>query len=293
MDRYHRSFLAFAQIVREGSFSGAARAMGISQSAVTQHVHKLEREIGEKLLRRGRGGPELTAAGRALHALADQLLVLDQRIAEKIERQRDLAAGRLEIVANAPLPALRLIGAFSTAFPEVQFDFTLRDWTSAMRLVRERRVDIGVITNPEGAGDWNTHVLERPRYVAYLQRGDPLADEPGLALARILERRLLLPEPGSLTRRVVCAKLAELGLDVARSMTVSSFPLMKEAVLHGVGVGIFLEDSTVSSEGLIMRPITDLTARFETALVVPRDRADLRLIETFVHMALDNCDRQT
>ncbi len=287
MRRNHLALMAFAQIVREGSFSRAADAMGITQSAVTQHVHKLERQIGEKLIRRGQAGPELTSAGRALHELADRLLTLDKVIAEKMESHRDLAQGRLTIIANAPLPALRLIGAYSAAYPEVQFDFTLKDWSTAMRLLRERRADIGVVTAPEPSDNWQCHVLERPRYVAYMRRGDFLAEAPALSLAQILKRRLLLPEQGSLTRRVVCARLEALGLEPGRSMTTTSFPLMKEAVLHGVGVGIFLEDSTVSNEGLVMRPISDLPERFETALVIPRDRADLRLIRSFAEMALD------
>ncbi|HHB80205.1 MAG TPA: LysR family transcriptional regulator [Aliiroseovarius sp.] len=283
---HHRALVAFALILREGSVSRAAAALGVTQSAVTQQIARLERQVGEKLLRHGRDGPELTTAGRRFHELADRLLTLDQAISERLEQQRDLMAGQLTLMANAPLPALRLIGEFSRAWPQIHVDFALKDWTTAMAHLRERRIDIGIITNPDLSGDWQTHVLERPRYVAYLRRDDALAGAATLSLAQIAERRLLLPERGSLTRRTVCARLSEMGLSPAHSMTTAGFPLMKEAVLQGIGVGVFLEDSTVSTEGLIMKPIADLPERFETCLVVPRDRAALRLVDTFVQMAI-------
>ena len=42
-------FKAFAHVVREGSISSAARKLGVSQSAVTQHVSKLESAVGARL----------------------------------------------------------------------------------------------------------------------------------------------------------------------------------------------------------------------------------------------------
>src|ERR687897_585560 len=55
-----------AEVARRGSFSAAADALYLSQSAVSQQVATLEREVGLSLLERTNGGPKLTDAGRTL-----------------------------------------------------------------------------------------------------------------------------------------------------------------------------------------------------------------------------------
>ena len=59
----HHQFVAFAYVVREGSFSAAATRLGVTQSAVTQQVAKLKKQVGTQLLLRGREGIARTRTG--------------------------------------------------------------------------------------------------------------------------------------------------------------------------------------------------------------------------------------
>jgi molybdate transport repressor ModE-like protein len=72
-----RHVRAFATVVDEGSFSGAARELGYTQSAVSQQIGALERIVGAPVLRRSPGGrrpPELTDTGRLVLTHARPLL---------------------------------------------------------------------------------------------------------------------------------------------------------------------------------------------------------------------------
>jgi DNA-binding transcriptional LysR family regulator len=66
-----RRVLTFRQVAHERSFSRAARALALTQPAVSHQVAMLEREVGGRLFERGPGGPGLTPAGEALLAHAD------------------------------------------------------------------------------------------------------------------------------------------------------------------------------------------------------------------------------
>jgi DNA-binding transcriptional LysR family regulator len=81
-----RRLLTFRAVAHAGSFSGAARELALTQPAVSQQVAALERELGERLLHRGPGGPTLTEAGAlALEhadALAARLALADTQLAE-------------------------------------------------------------------------------------------------------------------------------------------------------------------------------------------------------------------
>ena len=74
------------EVARQGSFSAAADALYLSQSAVSQQIATLEREVGMQLLDRTREGPKLTDAGRVLVAHAEAA------IARLDEAERELAA---------------------------------------------------------------------------------------------------------------------------------------------------------------------------------------------------------
>ena len=64
----------FAEVARLGSFTAAARALGVSQPAVSQNIAERRRFAGTRLLYRSRGGVELTARGRQMLAQAEVVL---------------------------------------------------------------------------------------------------------------------------------------------------------------------------------------------------------------------------
>jgi molybdate transport repressor ModE-like protein len=96
-----RRVLTFRAVARERSFSAAARALSLTQPAVSQQVAALEKEIGAQLIDRRPGGMELTRAGEVLLTHADAL-------AERLE----LAETQVSELSG---PGRLRIGAFSSA----------------------------------------------------------------------------------------------------------------------------------------------------------------------------------
>lgn len=285
MHANHHQFVAFAYVVREGSFSAAATRLGVTQSTITQHVAKLERQIGTPLLIRARDGVSLTRTGQEFYDLGDRLVALDAAIKERVEGFEAMQRGHLKIIANAPLPALRVIGRFSRAYPDVTIEFALHDWTTATRLLRERRADVGLITDPPELDDWEMVPLQRTRYVAYVLPGSDWAGRSEITLRELTRDTIILPEHGSLTERVLRRAQTEFGVRFPRTIRMATFPLMCEAVLQGAGTAIFLSGSGLIARDLVEVPIVELTKEHETTVVAPKDRARLRLIEVFIALA--------
>lgn len=281
----HHRFVAFAYVVREGSFSAAAARLGVTQSAVTQHVAKLEKQVGSQLLLRGRDGVELTRTGLELYDLADRLVTLDTSITERLEGYEAMERGHIKVIANAPLPALRAISQFRQVYPDVEIDFALHAWTTATRLLRERRADVGLITDPPTTDDWERVPVQQARYVAYLHPDSPLAHRPRLRFQDLIQETIILPETGSLTERVVREALLKHDIQLHRTIKMTTFPLMCEAVLQGAGIALFLGNSGLISRGLIEVPVDELSDVHETAVVAPKDRARLRLVKAFIEIA--------
>lgn len=283
---------AFAVSAREGGFSAGAARMGVSPSAVSQQITALEREVGAPLFLRRRAGLELTRTGAALFDLADRWDKLSTALEERLTDFSTLATGHLRVVANSPRPALVHIAAFGRVAPGVEVSFTLLDWTSAMRTLRERGADVGVITEPGPLYGWRRRELGRSAYCAYLRRDHPLNERPTLSLADLMGETVLLPEEGSFTRRYVSRLMKAEGLAFERTMSTTTFPLMREAVLHGVGVGLFLEDALHPQDPLVSKPVAEMTERHATCLMVPDDSVEMASLRLFEDCATDETLRE-
>lgn len=199
----HHQFIAFAYVVREGSFSRAAGRLGVTQSTVTQHVANLEKQVGSQLLLRSREGVEVTRTGQEFYDLADRLVSLDSAISERLEGFEAMERGHLRVIANAPQPGLRAIREFRSRYPQVEVDFALHDWTAVTSMLRDRRADVALLTDPPRTDDWDYHPLTTMRYVAYLPPDSKLNHRANLSLRDLAEETVIIPEQGSLTERVI------------------------------------------------------------------------------------------
>lgn len=282
----HHQFVAFAYVVREGSFSAAAIELGVTQSTITQHVSKLEENVGAQLLVRRRDGVEVTPTGQSLYDLADRLVAVDTAIGERLKGFAAMKEGRIKVIANAPQPALSIIKHFHDVFPDIHIDFGLHDWTTANSMMRNRLADIGLITDPPEHEECDRHFLMNAHYVAYCKQAPGLAKRQSINLKNIAQHTLILPEKGSLTQRVVRSKLEELNIVPNKIINMTTFPVMCEAVLQGIGVAIFLERSSMIKDGLVELKIDEFDKSHETWLVVPKDKAKLRLISEFTSTAI-------
>jgi molybdate transport repressor ModE-like protein len=111
------------EVANRGSFSAAAEELYLSQSAVSQQVATLEREVGMPLLDRTSGGPKLTEAGRALVAHTDAVVCRLEEAERELEAIAGLRGGRLRLVsfptASATL-VTRAVSSFRDRFPDVE-----------------------------------------------------------------------------------------------------------------------------------------------------------------------------
>lgn len=122
--------VAFARTASLGSYTAAARALGLSPSAVSKSVQRLEQQLGLRLLTRTTRSLTLTAEGRDLHEHALRLLQEVERIEQAAASARAEPAGVLRVTAPLPVgvhilaPAL---GRFRRLHPRLTIDLRLGD----------------------------------------------------------------------------------------------------------------------------------------------------------------------
>lgn len=143
-----RRLMIFREVARQGSISAAARALGWTQPAVSQHLRALERESGCALLLRGPAGVSLTDPGRSLlaraEAIAGQLYMADEELATLTE----LRAGRVRLAAYPSAAATIVPRAFAglrRRHPRIDVELTEAEPPEAVALLEAGDVDLALV----------------------------------------------------------------------------------------------------------------------------------------------------
>ena len=118
-----RELRAFVAVADEGSFSAAARRLHVSQSALSQTIRSLERQLGLRLLERHSAGVTVTDAGDLLLREARALLAQHDRVLAAVAGQAAAGPATLRVGVPLELPAgvlPRALADLAAAFPQTR-----------------------------------------------------------------------------------------------------------------------------------------------------------------------------
>jgi DNA-binding transcriptional LysR family regulator len=139
---------AFLAVVREGSFSAAAKSLYRTQPAISQTIKRLEDEIGHPLFDRSSRRGLLTDAGRVLAVHAERLLNFRDQAMTALDDVRQLRSGRLTVAANelTALFLLPLLHEYRRLYPDVHVTVQRSLASRIPGQVLDFGADLGVVT---------------------------------------------------------------------------------------------------------------------------------------------------
>lgn len=253
-----RSFLT---VVETQSYSRAAQALFVSQSAISKAVRELEHQLDLPLVERGAEGKTprgvvLTEHGRAVFEHARALFALERAASEDVRDRVELRQGRLRIGASTTVAAYwlpRTIAAFARRHPRLELELVVGNTDEISRALIDCRIDVGYV---EGG-------VDDARIAASLWRTEPLcliaaaADGEAtptrrkrMSPAALAAHTWLLREHGSGTRQAAQTWLDAQGLVPARTIEIGSNEAIARAVAAGAGIALLPE--TVVADLLAM-----------------------------------------
>ena len=235
----------FVEVVRLGTFAGAADALSFTPSAVSQQMSKLEAEVGARLIEREAGGARLTEAGRVLHehALVIATAVREARtaLAALNEQQAErLRIGACPLAATAVAPrALRLL---RRRLPAAEVAFEEAPAAVVQAAVADGRLDVAVwVAVTTGAPSAVPDSLETVLHREPLQAA--IAAEHALARLPELDAEALATTPR---------------LDGDPHIRVSSVPALLALVAAGEGWALVPAPAAMPvPAGVVLRPLAD------------------------------------
>ena len=272
---------AFVWVAREGSFSGAARELYLTQPTVSAHIAALEKKLGICLLKRTTKEVSLTAEGEELYVYAEQMLALEGKIRERFGKkprtqQKPLCIAASTVPSQYLLP--RIMTRFRQEYPGAQMKVLETDSAGVVGKILSRRADIGFTGTVLEKGNCVYLPFYQDELVVIAPVSDVFRKRQGKSLTEWIRKEpVILREEGSGTRKEAGRILKESGismeeLNVAASM--ENQETIKRSVENGMGISILSRlaaEEEIRSGRLLAFPLEEGGGRRNINIVYDRD----------------------
>lgn len=143
-------YYAFIKAIETGSFTKAAEELGYTQSAISQMVHTLEKELGSTLILRSRKGITLTPDGKEFLPYIRNIYNSHRELAEKSKEAEGLRDGLIRIGSFSSVTCHwlpQLIKEFKQKYPSVRFEILQGNYSENINWIKEGVVDFGFVNS--------------------------------------------------------------------------------------------------------------------------------------------------
>lgn len=252
------------EVAAHGSFSAAAETLFLSQSAISQHVAKLESEVGVELLKRTNGGPKPTAAGRALIAHAEAVICRLEEAERELAEMAGLEGGSIRMVSfpSASVTIVtRTASRFRGRYPAVGLSLSEADPEDSLPQLRAGDHEVAVVYDfehypfpPDRDIELTPLVVEQMSLAVAADH--PLAGEDAVRIEQLRDEAWLAgTSPGSCTENIKLA-CKKAGFEPRIDFQSNDYNVMKGMIAEGLGVTL-LPDLALAGglEGIAILPV--------------------------------------
>lgn len=261
-----RQLRAFVALARTGSFTLAAEALYITQSALSGLIKELELTLGVRLVDRSTRRVYLTPIGERLHSELDTVLDDLDRVLRRITDERELHSGIVRLAATQLLASTLvpdLIAAFQHEHPAIQVRLVDAPADAVMARVFAGEVELGI--GPERSP--NSDVTSTPLFDGPFMAVCP-ADHPLTQRRRVpwsdLAQYPIIALQGQFTERLAQdLRTAGVRFDFAPAAEVAYMGTALSMVRAGLGIGLCIPyaASLVDGYGLKLIPLKNPEVR--------------------------------
>jgi DNA-binding transcriptional LysR family regulator len=235
-----RQLEAFVEVVRRGTLSRAAGALGVTQPALTARLHGLERELGQPLFVRSGRGVRLTDAGRAFLPHAERALRAVAGGRQAIADLASGAAGKLVIgctgsVSSYVLP--RVLTRFREEHPRVELIVRTGHSEQVLELLLSEAVELAIVRELHHP-DIDVTPLYDDELTLVTHPTHRFARQGGARLADVVAEGLIVFDRASSYYELTRALFAGAGVPPRTVMELDNFEAAKKMLEQGLGVAL-------------------------------------------------------
>lgn len=259
--RVLRYFLAIA---REGSITGAANFLHVTQPTLSRQIHDLEEELGQKLFTRGSHNMTLTAEGMILRKRAEEIIsMVDKTEAEFISMEH-IIGGDIYI-GGGETEAIKLVARIAKklreTYPAIHYHLYSGNAEDVTERLDKGLLDFGILIQPANISKYDyLNIPAKDTWGVVMRKDSPLAEKETIRREDLLDVPLICSRQVMLRERSHNEFIAWFGDDFDKLNVVTTFNLFYNAAImvdSGMGYAISLDKLANTSEesNLCFRPL--------------------------------------
>lgn len=242
----------FYAVAREKSFSKAARKINKTQSAVSQSIRLLEKEIGETLLLRNNRSVVLSEAGKILYEHASSIIHSMTEAQVRIDSLKNLEEGELIISSSMTSACYMLpevLKKFKKRYPGVKIVLKNGLSDQCADMVAHKESDLGIVMLPINSPKLDTIPLVAREDVIITSINHDLGNEDNVTLQSLLDYEFILLDKEAHTRQFFNYHFDSIGLKPKVAMEVGNMEIIKQMVMLDFGVSLIPRIAVKREEG--------------------------------------------
>ena len=245
-----RQLMAFELLADTGSFTGAAKSLFLTQSAVSHSMRALEDDLGCRLLRRHGKKVSLTDAGQHLLDAARPILRQMENTRSELEGFERFGSGRLRIGTSPKscqffLPSI--LRRFKEEHPRCRFEVEDGNTPECFRMLRASEIDLAITLEPRKADEVEFLPWFSDEMRLVVAPDHPWAKTGWLNKEEIPQQNFILPNKKSYTFLLIMDYLKREDASLTSFLEMSNLEAIKELIKVDFGIS-FLASWTVSKE---------------------------------------------
>ncbi len=262
----------FLTVAREGSITGAANYLHLTQPTLSRQLQDLEKELGQKLLIRGKHKVILTPEGMMLRKRAEEIVELVEKTEADFRSINDIIGGDIYI-GSGETDSMKYIAEImkdiQQIYPDIKFHIYSGNAEDVTEKLDKGLLDFGILIQPIDLSKYNNIALpEKDVWGVIMRKDSPLANKKEIKLEDLISVPLIASRQMSEKYSARSGFLSWFGKDFKKLNIVATYNLVYNAAIMvkaGIGYAVTLDKlvNTTGDSEICFRP---LSPRLESGL---------------------------
>jgi DNA-binding transcriptional LysR family regulator len=288
--------LTFLKAEELGSFSAAAKALSLTQPAVSHHISSLEKDLGVTLFIRKKNGIALTKEGEIVKKYANRLKAMTEGMKGELwDTGHSIERLRVGITHTAESNSVaQVLAAFGIEHPNIVITIITDTIRNLYVMLENYELDLAIVESTPNNRALNSLLLDTDYLVCAICNENPLAKKSMVTINDLLKERMILRLAKSGTVNLFVEKLGSLNRSIDEFnviLEVDNIATIKDLVRLNMGVSI-LPRSTCLDEvrkgKMTILPVENMSMARETNIVYQNDFGHMEILNEILELYRKN-----
>ncbi len=284
--------LTFLKAEELGSFSAAAKALSLTQPAVSHHISSLEKDLGVTLFIRKKSGIALTKEGEIVKKYANRLKAMAEGMKGELwDTGHSIERLRVGITHTAESNSVaQVLAAFGIEHPNIVITIITDTIKNLYIMLENYELDLAIVESTPNNRALNSLLLDTDYLVCAICNENPLAKKSMVTINDLLKERMILRLAKSGTVNLFVEKLNGLNRSIDEFnviLEVDNIATIKDLVRLNMGVSILPRSTCldeVRKEKMTILPVENMSMARETNIVYQNDFGHMEILNEILEL---------